>query len=548
MMSRNNKRVLVAALAVCASPVASAAQDSERQQLTELRNTVVNLLEALVERGVVTREQAQAMVSDAQTRASADAAEQAKVEAAEAGAVRVPYVPEVVREEIRKEVADELAPEIRRQVVRQAQLEGWGVPGALPEWVSGLRLYGDVRVRSQGEFYASDNVTALDPNPYLDYLAINDAGGTTRAGKDAFINTTEDRDRLRLRARAGIDAQLAGGWSAGLRFATGDAGDPVSTNQTFSTSAGRYPIALDQGYIRWSGVDEAQRHGLTAVGGRIANPFVTTDLIFDNDLTFDGIAGTYRLALGAGENFRRYVYLTAGAFPLEEVELSGDDKWLYAGQAGIHYGFAGGSRLRLAAAYYDYRNITGERNAFDSTLLDYTAPRFLQKGNTLFNIRNSSDISAELFALANEYQLANVTASAELKVGKSYRVALSGDYVRNIGYDADLLFANAGYAGPKQDEAYLVELAVGADVMARRGAWRATVGYRYIESDSILDAFADSDFHLGGTDAEGYVVSAEYAATDKVLVRLRYLSANEILDPLRPFGVDVLQLDLNARF
>ena len=51
-------------------------------------------------------------------------------------------------------------------------------------------------------------------------------------------------------------------------------------------------------------------------------------------------------------------------------------------------------RIRVAGAYYDFSNISGTRNAFNSNLLDYTAPLFAQKGNTLFDIRNALDPDA----------------------------------------------------------------------------------------------------------------------------------------------------------
>ena len=62
-----------AALLMCAG-AAQAAQSSDERRLNELRNTVVNLLQGLVERGVLTREQAEKMVADATAKAEADAA------------------------------------------------------------------------------------------------------------------------------------------------------------------------------------------------------------------------------------------------------------------------------------------------------------------------------------------------------------------------------------------------------------------------------------------------------------------------------------------
>ena len=50
-------------VAVSFSPTHAA---EETQTAEELRNTVINLLEALVQKGVLTREQAQSLVADAQ--------------------------------------------------------------------------------------------------------------------------------------------------------------------------------------------------------------------------------------------------------------------------------------------------------------------------------------------------------------------------------------------------------------------------------------------------------------------------------------------------
>ena len=179
------------------SGTAFAAPAQEERNLNELRNTVVNLLQTLVERGIVTREQAEQMVKNAQDKASADATVAAAQDAAEAGAVRVPYVPEIVREQIRKEVVAELAPQVTKQVIEQGQTEGWASSTMLPDWLRRVRLSGDVRVRGQSDLFAKENTDESITN----VLNVNAAGGFTKAGLDAFLNTTQDRYRLRARRR-----------------------------------------------------------------------------------------------------------------------------------------------------------------------------------------------------------------------------------------------------------------------------------------------------------------------------------------------------------
>jgi len=537
--------LLLAPLAFGGGASAAAAQDDK--SLAELRNTVINLLQGLVERGVLTREQAETMVKNAQAKAASDTAKEAAAaeaqEKAEANAVRVPYVPEIVREQIRKEVAAELAPQVTDEVLKKAKADRWGVPGALPEWAKSVRLSGDVRVRTEDDLFASDNAR----NVYYNILNINDKGGIGKAGLAAFMNTTEDRFRVRERIRLGMDVDLAHGWSLGARLTTGNLRDAVSTNQTLGNYGGRYQTQFDLGYLKWYTHSYSGRNALHLWAGRMPNPFAaTTDLVWDSDLTFEGLAASYRLGLSRLTPYGRYLYLTVGAFPLQEVELSPKDKWLYGGQLGLEYAFDHGSRLRVNAGYYDYENVTGRMNALDSTLLDFTAPVFLQRGNTLVDIRNDTDSSTNLFALAAQYRLLNASASFDWRLTPGYKLGLAADWVRNVGYDAGRVAALLGRVVPPRVTGYQAEIAFGSASLAQARAWRALFGYRYVQRDAVLDAFTDSDFHLGGTDAQGYYFGADYSFTPHVGLRLRYLSANEIDGP--PLGIDIWQIDLTGQF
>ena len=544
MFSKHTVVALVVASVLSQS--ALAAQSAEERSLSELRNTVVNLLQALVERGVLTREQAQAMVKNAQDKAAVDAAQVAAQDKADEGAVRVPYVPEIVKEEIRKQVAADLAPQVAKEVVAQAQDEAWGVPGALPDWVKRMRWNGDVRVRGQGDLFAGDNVPNAEiEDRYVDFLTVNDRGGIGNAGVAAFLNTTEDRQRLRARMRLGFEAELGWGWVAGARLTTGNLRDPVSTNQTLGNTGARYQTGFDLAYAKWYGNSATGRHSLNAWGGRIPNPWLSTDLVWDPDLTFEGLATNYRLGLSRDDPYSRFLFATVGAFPLQEVELAGD-KWFYGGQLGIDWKLVSGSRARFGVAYYNYRNIAGRQNSLDSNLFDYTAPQFMQRGNTVYDIRNDTNPNTNLFALAADYELVDATLTYDWRLSADYRIGFTADYVKNIGYDQDTVFARTGRQLEKRNNGYQGEINFGSSNMAQRGAWRAFVGYRYVERDAVLDAFTDSDFHLGGTDAEGYFIGGDYSFTPRVSARVRYLSANEI-DGL-PLGVDVLQLDLNTQF
>ena len=542
-MTRLHARLVALAMSAMASAANAAAADEQR--LTELQHTIENLLRALVDKGVMTREQAATLVTNAQTQAQNDAAAELAAkksqEDSDAGAVRVPYVPEIVKDEIRKQVVADLTPQVTNQVVSEA-LSNDSLARSLPDWVRRMRWSGDLRLRGQSDTFASDN----EPLSYTDVLAVNDKGGFTKAGVAGFANTTEDRQRLRMRARVGFDVELGYGWTAGARLTTGNnLRDAVSTNQTLGNYAGRYTVGFDQAWLRWSGTNRTNRQALQVTGGRMGNPWLSSDLVWDQDLMFEGVAGNYRYSFSRDDAFARNWFITAGAFPLQEIELSNKDKWLFGGQTGIDWKTLGGKRFRVGAAYYDYLNISGQLNAFNSTLLDYTAPTFVQRGNTLFDIHNDNR-TTNLLALAGEYRLVDLTANLDFPIGTAHRVSFNADVVENIGFDREDVLARTGQVYDERTRGYQGEIAFGSMRFNERHAWRASIAYRYLEADAVLDAFTDSDFRLGGTDVKGFIVGFDFAFSPRAFARLRYLSGNEI-DGL-PFGVDVLQLDMNANF
>jgi hypothetical protein len=554
MSLRNRIELAVAAAALLLSAPAVLAADNteQRQSLEEVRNTIINLLQALVDKHLLTREQAEQMVKQAQDKAAADAAAQAASSAAQAkeeeGAVRVPYVPQIVKEEISKEVATELGPSIKQEVVKEVSSNG-SLYSLLPEWVQRMRWSGDIRLRGEGDYFASDNAR----NVYLDFNQINSAGGIVKAGPAALLNTTNDQNRLRIRVRFGFDTDLGAGWTTGVRLATGSIGEVIATtNQTLGTYGAGYNTTLDQAYLRWTGQSSTQRQIFTAYGGRFENPFLSSDLIWYNDLTFEGIITNYRVNLSSWSTQPRHdLFLTLGALPLTSFSPFNSDestkqKWLLAGQLGLDWQTQNDSRFRFGAAFYDYQNIVGKRNAPESTLYNWTAPGFVQKGNTMFDISNTADPTVNLFALAANYRIVDLIALADLHVLPRHSVTVLLEALRNVGFDSAQVMANYGSYVQPRTKGYRADVGFGSSTAPQFGSWRATIGYRYLQRDAVLDAFNDEDFHLGGTDARGYTVVFDFSFNPRVWMRMKYMSANEIDAP--QLGIDVLQLDLNARF
>ena len=531
-------------VAVAQAPLAPAPSPTSEQSVLELRNTVVNILQGLVQRGVLTQQDAQTIVADAQKRAATEIADLKARETPDENAVRVTYVPEIVKDEIRAAVREDVQGAVVDDVVERAKKEGWGVPGALPAWVRNLDVDTRLRVRAEGDYFDAQNAQ----NVYLDFNAVNSAGGIGKAGANALLNTAEERGRLRGRLRVDVNAKVSDHLTARLSFATGNMNDPVSMNQTFANYGRRLNFAVQNAAIDWKFDNERATRGIDFLAGRFDNPFLSTQMLWDEDLSFEGVATKVAFDL-----FRRRdagvqpgLSFLVGAFPLEEVALAADDKWLYAGQIGLEIPFGERSRFRLGAAHYQFRNLVGLRNAPDSKLKDYTAPALLGRGNTLFDIRNDTDPTTNLFALASDFRITDFTAQLDLAVFGANRLRVTADVLENKGFNAAQVALRVGSLVEPRTKGRALELSIGREAVRQRGDWRVFATHRHLERDAVLDVFTDSDFGLGGTDTEGYILGFDIGVSKNAWLTTKWLSSNEIDGP--PLSIDVLQLDLNTRF
>lgn len=520
------KKILVVAVAATCSGHAMAADDASAR-IEELYETTLNLVQLLVEQKVLTADAADGMLKKARAQA-AEKVEQAKAAETEAnhGVVRVTYVPEHVKREIREQ--------IRQEVVAQAKEERWGDVNAVPEWLDRLKWEGDFRLRYQGDLFSEGNA------PETSFQAIG----------QNVSNTLEDRHRDRVRLRLGLNANITGGVDAGIRMTTGNTSDPVSTNQTLGNTGNKYNLVLDRAFIKLSPIDD-----LALWGGRIPNPFFSTDLVWDDDVNFEGAAVSY--APGAQEPQREFKpFITAGVFPLQEVEekagVAARDKWLAAAQAGLEWIPSTRARFKLGAGYYHYKNVSGVRNLTPTTTgqYDLSAPQFRQKGNSLFVIdsdaNNNNTQDDPVYGLAADYRIANLTLVADFADFYPVHVMGSFDWARNVGFDQAEIMTRTGQNIDPETNGYQARLTIGYPRITERHEWQAFVGYRYLERDAVLDAFTDSDFHLGGTNHKGFMIGGQYGIYKNTSLSVRWMSSDEISG--LPLAIDVFQLDLNAKF
>lgn len=543
---------------MCAAPADAASDQQQRQSVEVLQDTVINLLQALVQRGVITQQQAEQMVKQAQDKANSDfAAEQAKErvqrqQEEKEGTIAVPYVPKIVQQQIEKQVATQVQPTVTANVIKAAKDQGWGVPGALPDWIRSVRVTGDLTLRGQDNLYSTSNSAACPAGtPYgnctiLNYAAINAAGGFTQAGENAYLNVTQDNAVMQARARLGVDVALSSSWDAGIRVASG-ALNPNSEIQTFSNEFGRYSVGFDRIFIRWRGLTANGFNYLSVVGGKFDDPFFEpTTLVYSKYVAFDGVALNGKLGIGDGSAQQSFLFLNLGGFPMQEVPLVfQNSKWLVGGQLGASLRFGTGQQLTLAGAYYDFDHVQARMNSFDSVLSDYSEPLYATFGNSYCDIENDSTGQNPVFGLCSQFRIAEVAAGYVLPIDQ-YTLSLNAAGVRNVGFNGKQIYDLFGYQTDTRRNGYQAELAFGNPDVFDRWDWRGTLGYRYVQGDAVLDALTDADFHEGGTDAEGYFMRADLGLAHNVWTRLSYYAGNQIDGP--HYQVDVVQLDLNARF
>jgi hypothetical protein len=495
------------------------------------------------------------------------------------GSQRITYVPQVVQDQIKD------------QVIAQAKAENWAQPNAIPEWTKMVKVTGDVRLRYESDLYSKHN----DPD-VINFAALNangpvDLNPATNPAGVPLLDTTSDRpNQLLIRARLNVQADPSPWVTADIRLASGTTNSPVSTSQLLGGGLTKKTVWLDQAYIdlhpaRWIG----------GSFGRMPNPFFSTDLVYDTDLNFDGAAARGQLDVLPDHGVS--LFGTAGAFltgysdynfPDNSDQKSGAHaKWMIGSQAGANWRTDAFS-WKTGVAYYSFQGAQGQLSqpcalytGITQCSTDYTRPDFMQKGNTVFLIRdivpdpNSTTGSfavPEYVGLMFPFHVLNLVSTLQVPLSGGKTLEVTGDYARNIAYsfknvcrygsaglpvnnipasgDNSLLCVTPGApnsadfaSGPN---AWMVRVTYGDVNPYDFGQWNVIAGYKHLAADSVPDAYTDADFHYGGTNAKGYFMMATVGLLRGSNIQFRWFSADEVTGP--PLAIDVAQIDLNARF
>jgi Putative porin len=279
----------------------------------------------------------------------------------------------------------------------------------------------------------------------------------------------DDRDRNRIRARAGLIAKPSDTTEVGLALATGG-DDPVSTNQTLGGGGSTKEIRLDLAYATWRGIENT-----FLTFGKFKNPYKLvqkSSLIWDGDFRPEGVTAGWDN--GTFFAIAEYSYI--------EADSRDDDDGIWGAQIGANFSLFDTMKLTIAGKYLDIPT-AGREAIFDD---DFFGNSFIidDNGNEVFEY---------------DYKLYN--GSAELAFSLfDMPLSVYGDYVKND--DADSL-----------DTGYLAGVKLGK--AKKQGSWQLQYQYEDLEADATLGLVTDSDFMGGGTDGEGHKFSGKYAIHDR---------------------------------
>jgi hypothetical protein len=578
--SRVRKGALCVAigLLLCGQAITAYAQDA-----VPSTNATINLIRLMVKKGLITQTEANGLISEANDeamqarKAAATAPTAVPADGAQPGDVRAVYVPQNVRNEIREQV--------KQEVIAQAKSEHWAEPNALPEWLDRISWYGDVRVRDESWYYSRSN------SPYfIDYGTLNrtgpyDINSLTQHVYPPILNSTQNRlNMLRMQAHIGMNVKLGDTMTAGVRIGSGNDNNPVSTTQTLGGGLVKKNLWLDQAWIRWQPYKD-----WSVTAGRMADPFMVTDLIYSNELNFDGVASHSELPF----NDEMGGFATAGAFPIQytgndaPTQALGSDKanngnnsnkWLWAAQLGFKWSFANDATWKVALAYYFFDGMQGQLSApcplytgINYCSTDSAAPSYMQKGNTVFLLRDilpdtsspNNYAQPQFVGLSYNYHIADLVNKVDFKVGET-PIELQAEYERNMSYHARDAFnrypnglgvpvnnyqgSSGSTNGPYKSGpvGWLLRGIIGNPHPMAANEWNIALGYKYLQPDAMLDGLTDQNFHLGGTNAKGFILTADYGIAQRTWVSARYFGAKQVYGP--PFTIDVVQFEVSTKF
>ncbi|MCI0694774.1 putative porin [candidate division KSB1 bacterium] len=301
---------------------------------------------------------------------------------------------------------------------------------------------------------------------------------TTKQEPGATPDVRDPRNREVVRFRFGINRRINGLFNFGARLATGSPDDPNTTDITLGDFVNDLTISLDRAYM------ELAYKNLFITGGKFANPFRTTELLWDGDVNLQGFGASYTFS-----GSKTIIPKLTGVYYIVDEQTSRGDSYMGGGQLQFSINASENLSLTLAGAYYDYEI------------------KSLVNANAADNI-TSNFLNATGDAYLSDFDLIDAVATIDYRgFGEQYPLRIVGDFVKNNG------------AVQGEDTGFGIDLYLGK--VAKKKDWRFQYGYTLAENDAVLAAFSHDNTTLP-TNYEQHTLGIDYVAVENTILNLTF--------------------------
>jgi hypothetical protein len=428
--------------------------------------------------------------------------------------------------------------------------------------VTELKLYGDLRLRYQ--YDARDG--QLDPSP---------VGIHQDRYEDDRSPSGSPQSRWRFRLRLGAEFSLRPNWFGGAELSTAQASD--SGMQTFENGFDDYNIYISKAFLGWR-----PSESLTITAGKMQNPFYTTELVWDSDITPTGLAEVIKLdKLFAGDSLEEAldgkkalvpvasdspweISLIAGQFIFDDNNENNfdDDEsseaYLFQTQLVTSYKFSKDVKATIAPGWlvYNAASVSGLQNAQPFN----DSPTVSGATRNINLLLAPGDVGFKLFNRRAKF-LWDFAYNVEGR--KRYEdvydlVTLTND--KGQSSDDDVIDPDDFRSNHKwiDDLAFLAGFQLGENKKA--GDWSLLAYYRQAGVSSIDPNLNDSDFAASRLNTRGFKVSLGYNFTDFAIGAVTYQYAWNLRDDLvggqatggsaiaDTNNISIFQVDFNLKF
>jgi hypothetical protein len=410
--------------------------------------------------------------------------------------------------------------------------------------VTELKLYGDLRLR-----YQYDNRDGqLDPYP----VGVHQDGNE----KDRSPSGSQ-QSRWRFRLRLGAEFKFGEQWFGGVELSTAQASD--TGNQTFENGFDDYNIYISKAFLGWK-----PSEAFTLTAGKFTNPFYTTELVWDSDITPNGLAEVIKFdklfSSAAEDGFDKdgktirakkvespwELSLVAGQFLFDDnLENNFDndestDSYLFQTQLVGSYKFANGVKLTFAPGWLveNAGSLSG-----------------LQNSQPFNDSPNVSGATRNINLLLAPGDVSFKLAGHKAKFLWDFAYNIEGSKRFNDIYD---LAAVDQHHETVDDIAFLAGFQFGEN---RKGDdWSLLAYYRQAGVSSIDPNLNDSDFAASRLNTRGFKTSLAYNFTDFAIGALTWQYAWNLRDNLvggqatsgaaiaDSNDISILQVDFTLKF